>query len=185
MKADFTFLFEKHGLSTKVIETLDQRNELSKEELEAYDVIILCGGHVPTQNQYFKQIELKEKLKDYKGIIMGISAGSMNSASVVYAAPEKEGESVDPNYQRFISGLCLTDMMVIPHWQHVRTLTIDGKNSEKDIACADSYGRKFTAFVDGSFMRIADGKAIIYGEAYEIAEGVCQKICEKGKHIEA
>ena len=50
---------------------------LSKEKLLNYDVILLAGGHVPTQNCYFKEIDLKEKIKDFQGIVIGISAGSM------------------------------------------------------------------------------------------------------------
>lgn len=183
MRADFTFLFEKHQLDTKVIDTLDGRNEISKQALESYDVIILCGGHVPTQNKYFKEIQLKEKLKDYEGMIIGISAGSMNSASMVYAAPEEEGESLDPSFKRFIEGLGLTDIMIIPHWQYVRTLTLDGKSVEKDIAYADSYGRHFLALVDGSYVRLQEGKAVIYGEAYEISDGKCSKVCEKDEQL--
>ena len=30
---------------------------LSKEKLLNYDVILLAGGHVPTQNCYFKEID--------------------------------------------------------------------------------------------------------------------------------
>lgn len=33
---------------------------LSKEKLLNYDVILLAGGHVPTQNRYFKEIDLKK-----------------------------------------------------------------------------------------------------------------------------
>lgn len=40
-------------------------------------------------------------LKDYQGVILGISAGSMNSADVVYAQPEEEGEGIDPEYEKY------------------------------------------------------------------------------------
>ena len=55
-----------------------------------YDVILLGGGHVPTQNKFFKEIRLREKIKDFDGIIIAISAGSMNSADIVYCQPEKK-----------------------------------------------------------------------------------------------
>lgn len=38
----------------------DYRYPLSKEKLLNYDVILLAGGHVPTQNRYFKEIDLKK-----------------------------------------------------------------------------------------------------------------------------
>ena len=43
-------------------------------------VIILRGGHVPTQNKFFEKIKLKERIKDFEGIIIGVSARYMNSA---------------------------------------------------------------------------------------------------------
>ena len=48
----------------------DYRYPLSKEKLLNYDVILLAGGHVPTQNHYFKEIDLKEKIKDFQGIVI-------------------------------------------------------------------------------------------------------------------
>ena len=68
-------------------------------------MILLGGGHVPSQNQYFKDYKIKEKLKEFDGILIGISAGSMNCANIVYAMPEEAGESINPGYQRFLTGL--------------------------------------------------------------------------------
>jgi len=47
-----------------------------------YDVVILAGGHAPTQNAFFHKIKLKELLKIFDGIVIGISAGTMNCADV-------------------------------------------------------------------------------------------------------
>ena len=52
-------------------------------ERNGTDLIILAGGHVPTQNRYFQEINLKSLLKNYQGVILGISAGTMNSAETV------------------------------------------------------------------------------------------------------
>ena len=35
-------------------------------DISETDVIILTGGHVPTQNAFFNKIGLKEKLKGYR-----------------------------------------------------------------------------------------------------------------------
>ena len=61
------------------------------------DFVVLSGGHVPTQNSFFRRIRLRHILKNYRGTVMGISAGSMNCADVVYVQPEEEGES-DPEF---------------------------------------------------------------------------------------
>ncbi len=66
----------------------------------SYNTIELCDGFNNDQN-------LAERIKSFEGIIIGISAGTMNSAKEVYAQPELEGEAIDPNYKRFIKGLNL------------------------------------------------------------------------------
>ena len=97
------------------------------ELIEWSDLIILSGGHVPTQNDFFEEIGLRGLLRDYPGVIVGISAGSMNCASEVYAQPEVPGETLDPDYKRFVPGLDLTDIQILPHYQQVKDDILDGK----------------------------------------------------------
>ncbi len=159
-------------LSLKSMELWDYRiPELSKEDLRDYDVILLAGGHVPTQNAFFREIRLREKLQGYEGIVIGVSAGTMNSAEVVYAMPELPGEAIDPDYQRFLPGLGLTEVMVIPHYNMLRDAMLDGRRLVEDIAIRDSFGRKFLALPDGSYLLIKDGKTKICGPYYEIKNG--------------
>ena len=49
------------------------------------------------KNVFFKEIDLKEKIKDFQGIVIGISVGSMNSAKTVYVQPEKNRRSTEVN----------------------------------------------------------------------------------------
>ena len=86
--------FEDAGFQFESFRTLDSRNEEQAAELvRDSNFIVLSGGHVPTQNAFFRKIGLRELMKDYDGIVVGISAGSMNSADVVYSQPEEEGEA--------------------------------------------------------------------------------------------
>ena len=114
---------------------------------------------------------------------MGISAGSMNCARIVYAQPELEGESEDPEYQRYMEGLGLTDLMILPHYQEVREHMLDGKRIIEDITCPDSMGNRFYALVDGSYVLCEDDNTTIYGEAYLIQDGEITQICEQGQRI--
>ena len=164
------------GLDWSVFELWDRRTEdVSREILHSYDVIWLGGGHVPTQNQYFKELNLREKLKGFEGIVIGISAGTMNSADVVYAQPEHEGESVDPEYERFIEGLGLTKRMILPHYQMVKDYWLDGKRLYEDITYGDSYGHEFLVLTDGSYLLSEDGEESVWGEAYIIRNGRIEK----------
>ena len=99
-------------------------------------------------------------------MILGISAGSMNAASIVYAQPEMDGESIDPTYERYLPGLGLTDVQILPHYQQIRDWLLDGRRLFEDITYADSIGHCFYALVDGSYLyRDDDGQRLI-GEAH-------------------
>ena len=77
--------FRMSGLEFSFFEMCDARTEGLVERLSEMDVILLGGGHVPTQNAFMKRIGLKERLRNYEGLIIGGSAGSMNCAELVYA----------------------------------------------------------------------------------------------------
>lgn len=157
-------------------------DRMEKVDVEAYDMVILAGGHVPTQNAYFQRIQLKEKLQNYQGIVMGISAGSMNCAELVYAQPELAGESDDPDFLRFLSGLGLTSYQILPHYQMVKDSWLDGKRLYEDIAFSDSFGHVFYVLVDGSYI-LVDDEAILFGEGYRLQDGRIQQICDYGEFV--
>ncbi|MBO5461569.1 MAG: Type 1 glutamine amidotransferase-like domain-containing protein, partial [Ruminococcus sp.] len=163
-------------LSVKEMLLCDDRNgnEITKN-LKEFDMIILGGGHVPTQNAFFKKIGLREKFRDFDGIVMGISAGTMNCAEIVYAQPELPGESISTEYRRFIQGLGLTKCMVLPHYQAVKDDILDGKRLFEDITYPDSFGRKFYVLPDGSYILQRDGKVKVCGKAYLIQDGTISR----------
>ena len=163
---------------------LDCRTQSQAKELvRPADFIILGGGHVPSQNAFFAEIGLRELMEDFCGTVIGISAGSMNAADVVYAQPEEEGESVDPRFERFLPGLNLTKTMLLPHYQEVKDRILDGRRLFEDITYADSFGREFIALCDGSYLYSDGITEQICGEAYLIRDGTIKKICETGEEI--
>ena len=169
------------GLPVADFQSLDRRNaDISSEELLSYDVILLGGGHVPTQNKFFHKLKLRKTLQNFDGIIIGISAGSMNSADYVYAQPELEGEAVDPDYERWLRGLGLTSINVLPHYQAVKDVVLDGLALFDDISIPDSDGNCFLVLPDGSFLLIENDEETVYGEAYMICDCVFEQICEDG-----
>lgn len=179
----FAKAFPMSGLSINQMSICDRRNEKIVSKISEYDVLILAGGHVPTQNAFFEKINLKEYITDFDGILLGISAGSMNSAEIVYAQPELEGESMDKTYHRFLVGLGITKLMILPHYQKIKDDMLDGKRLFEDITYADSYGREFLALPDGSYIMIENGKTTVFGEAYRIKDGTVKQICEKDKNL--
>lgn len=173
---------ELSGIAFSDYTILDNRNKEQAAKLTAdSDLIILAGGHVPTQNSFFEEIKLRELIKDFSGTILGISAGSMNSADVVYAQPEDEGEAIDPNFKKFLKGLGLTKVMLIPHYQDIKDRVLDGKKLFEEVTYPDSAGRQFIAICDGSYLYSDGNTEKICGEAYLIADGTIKKICELGE----
>lgn len=184
MAETFAGCFRYHGMEPVSVEMCDARTERDAARMvRESDVLLLGGGHVPTQNEFFRRIRLKELLKGYQGVVMGVSAGSMNCASTVYAQPEMPGESVNPGYRRFITGLGITDVMVLPHYQRERYTILDGRKLYEEITYEDSYGREFIAIPDGSYILQEDGRATLYGEGYCISEGVIYQLCEDGAAV--
>ena len=176
--------FERSGFTFSCFDSWDNRTtDFSAEALHSYDVVMLGGGHVPTQNAFFCRIGLRETIRHFHGIVIGISAGTMNSADVVYAQPELEGESIAPNYDRFLSGLALTKTNLLPHYQMVKDSWLDGRRLFEDITYPDSIGRCFLALTDGSFLLCENGRETLFGEAYRLTDGRMSLICSTDKSI--
>ena len=164
--------FKREGFFFTNFTILDDRNDAQAEELiSRADLVILSGGHVPTQNRYFTAIGLGAMLRAFDGVIIGISAGTMNCADIVYAQPELPGEAVDPDYERYLPGLALTDINVLPHYYDIRGTVLDGLRVIEDIALPDSFKRSILVLPDGSYVLQENGKRDIRGEAWWIRNG--------------
>lgn len=184
MAATFAGAFAHHGMPLAGVSVLDARTEEhAARMIELSDAVMLSGGHVPTEHAFFERIGLRSLLHGYTGLVLGISAGTMNAARTVYVQPELPGESVDPDFVRFVPGLGLTDVMILPHYQKVKDSLLDGKRLFEDITYADSMGRTFIAIVDGSYLLIENGSTRLFGEAYRIADGRIQKLCTEGDNV--
>ena len=110
--------------------------------------------------------------------------GNMNKVLPQYVADQLgTGESVDPEYQRFISGLNLSKIQILPHYQMVKDNLLDGKRLFEDITFGDSFGRSFYVLIDSSYVMRRDDLYTLWGEGYLIRDGQMKLICRKGEHI--
>lgn len=178
MKIGMKSAFSRCGLAIEVFDVWDNRTkDYSKEILHSYDVVFLGGGHVPTENEFFHRIGLREKMKEYHGVVIGISAGTMNAADKVYVQPELPGEAINPEFNREAVGLGLTQTNLLPHYQMVKDWMLDGMKLFDDITYGDSWGKEFLALCDGSYLFIENGKELVVGEAYVITNGSKYQVC--------
>jgi len=170
------------GITPSHITMLDRRNCSKAAELvRKADWIVLCGGHVPTQNRFLHEIGLKGLLKGFDGLVMGCSAGSMNCADIVYSHPEMNGEAADRNYTRWLRGLGLTRLQIVPHYYQVRNYVLDGRRLFEDVIFPDSWRHSFYTFPDGGYILSKNGRETLYGTAWEISNGRMRQICSENQ----
>ncbi len=182
MRDEFFRAFSQSGVGFSSLDICDNRCP-SVENIACYDAVILGGGHVPTENSFFAKIDLFEKIHEFSGILLALSAGSMNSAKTVYSIPEMPGEAVDPGYKRTFPGLGITECMMFPHYQYFKDVYLDGLHVVKDIAIPDSFGKKIYAMPDGSYIMIDESGEHIFGETHLISDGNMTQICSDGESI--
>lgn len=169
-----------HFLRYDIIDcrTVDRLDEI----LHNIDFLIFGGGHVPTQNRFLNDTDFARRLRGFTGVVMGISAGSMNLADVVYACPEEAGET-SPEYKRFLKGLGLTRSQILPHYYMEKDMKIDGLRLYEDVCFPDSIGKRFYAMPDGSYILSVNGIETMCGEAYIIENGSIRQFCEDGEKV--
>ena len=156
----------------------------AEELIKKADFIFLCGGHLPTQNKFFNDIGLKELLKNTNALIVGGSAGSMNCADIVYCPPELEEEVMDENFNRYLKGLGLTDINIMPHFEEYKRMTICGKRYIDDIVVPDSKKIDIIGLNNGSYIVVNGNHATIYGESYLLTNGKIKLICKNNNNKE-
>lgn len=159
---------ELSGLKFKEYLVLDCRHrDIIKNTLDNCSLIFLCGGNTYQQNLFFNDINLKKYLKNLDCCVVGISAGAINSAKVVFNSPEKE-EGLN-NKQFILNGLDLTNINIEPHFD------IENNNKIKMSAILkESYNRNIYGIEDGAY--ILDN--IVHGKCYKIHNWEITLICD-------
>ena len=128
-------------------------------------MIFLCGGNTYIQNQFFNEIDLKNYIKELDSTIVGISAGAINSADIVFNSPEEDNDLSNPY---ILVGLGLTEFNIEPHFD-IHNDNILQMKSILD----ESYKRVIYGLPDGSY--IVGNK--VYGRCYKIYQGNIEIIC--------
>ncbi len=163
--------FKMSGIQFKNYQTLDSRNdEEAKELIEKADFIFLCGGAILFAKHFYHYIKLAELLKNYKGLIMGISAGAMYLTKKIFNFPESKIELENPKWS---GGMGFVDIIFIPHFDGKKVemqneLEVDAINK---YILPQSYKSKMLGFPNGSYIVLKDGKMEYFGDVYEIKNG--------------
>lgn len=183
--ADVFCALRSAGIYPESYTVLDGQNQEDAAEIVSFsDLLVLAGGHVPTQAAFFEEIGLGSLLQDYPGVLLGISAGSMNMAKTVYAQPEEEGEAVDPEYPRFFPGLDLTEVNILPHYNQWKDRTLDGLKLMEEITLPDSQGNCFFVLNDGSYFYQDEETLLLCGESFCARDGELNPLTRDGEVLD-
>ncbi|BCN30828.1 Type 1 glutamine amidotransferase-like domain-containing protein [Anaeromicropila herbilytica] len=87
--------------------------EVAQRLIETADVIWLSGGDTPTQFNYLKSYGLLPFIKNSSGIIIGMSAGSINMAKTAICTI-----SCGHTEQKIYEGIGVVDIFVEPHFNN-------------------------------------------------------------------
>ena len=152
------------GFNFKNYTLLDNRNADDAENIiKNADFLLLSGGKIICQKEFFERINLKTLLKDFTGLVYGFSAGAMNLCETVCNFPEEISDLPQP---RLVPGLGFSKRYLIPHF--------DSKRCEYAFECKDfdiakeyilPYSKKFelTALDNDAYIIMKDGKETFYG----------------------
>ncbi|MDD3186896.1 MAG: Type 1 glutamine amidotransferase-like domain-containing protein [Bacilli bacterium] len=130
------------------------------ELLEKADIIYLQGGDPFAQLDYIRNNNYDKFLKDYKGIIIGFSAGSMNLSKISFY-------SKDEDYPEtcFYEGLGLVNITIDPHFDITDNSRI---NELKEC----SLKKEIIGLPDNSLIIVDENDNIIeYGANYKYSNG--------------
>ncbi len=171
--------FTLSGLTIEEVRVFDHRSTETLEELLRWsDALYVSGGHAPTENIFMKDSDLPELIGSYEGLVITLSAGSVNSAKSVYLMPELEGEASDPDFCRHTTGLGLTNINMVPHSQFMKTVELDGMDFMEEIIAPDSNNNRLYLVPDGSYFVIADGVISFYGDGEIMENGNIRPITD-------
>ena len=160
----FLNMFENAGIHFGEAYVIDGRmraGEAQKRLAEA-DVVWLSGGDTPTQFRYFKEYGLDTVIKQHDGIIIGMSAGSINMAKTSICTL-----SCGHFKQEIYDGLACVDISVEPHF-------IRGEVSDELLDLSNQY--TIYGLCDDSFI-VCSGETIeFYGEIYKLSRGNIERL---------
>ena len=131
-----------------------------KEYLKDSNIIFLMGGDSEEQMAKINEYHLTKIIQSFQGLILGVSAGSMNQTTNVIYYDEEKGERLIK-----YTGLGFIDINIYPH------LDFNNIPYLKEIFEVSNYG-KIMALPNESFIKIINNIPEYHGEYYYVENGI-------------
>lgn len=160
----FLEMFREKNIQFKESYVVDGRMtvEEAKKAVKDADVILLSGGDTPIQFNYLQKYGLDRVIKQHNGVIIGMSAGSINLAETAICTV-----SCNHYKQQIYKGLDCVKISVEPHFVRDRVSSELLELSQKYVI----YG-----LCDDSVIICANDNIEFYGEIYKIHGGIIEQI---------
>lgn len=144
---------------------------MSEELVDNADLILLSGGKLICQMNFFEEVGLKSLLERSHALIIGTSAGAMNLCEKAFNFPERIIDIPEP---RIVDGLGFYDKYIIPHLDG-RNLKYecyaDGVEPVTDYILPFSKKETLIGLNNNSYIILHDGIEEFVGEYYIIQDG--------------
>jgi len=159
--------FKNIGIEFEASHALDNRK--TAEECQALtknaSALFLMGGSPHLQMEFIKANGLLPIIRQFSGVIMGISAGAMSMAENTFYSADKNF-----NISHIHKGIGLADVSVAPHFFP------DDEALLIDEILPFSYIIDIYAMCDDSAILFCGGKKTIFGEIYFVSKGSVVKM---------
>lgn len=155
----FLSMLEEAGICFEEAVVVDggmSAEEAQRTVAEA-DVLWLSGGDTPTEFGYFKKYGLVDVIGQHDGVVIGMSAGSINMAKIAICTRNCGHEK-----QEIYPGLGCVDISVEPHFV---------RNPVSEELLELSKEHVIYGLCDGSFIVCEGDDLEFYGEVYQFSGG--------------
>ena len=160
----FLDMFEDAGIYFEEAYVVDGRMNagVAQKAVAEADVIWLSGGDTPTQFGYFQKYGVDKVLREHGGVIIGMSAGSINMAKTAICTL-----SCGHYKQEIYNGLGCVDISVEPHF-------VREKVSEELLVLSEEY--TIYGLCDDGLIVCSGETVEFYGEVYRLNKRIVERI---------
>ncbi len=157
-------MFESIGIHFEEACVVDGRMSVEKAQsvVAEADVVWLSGGDTLTQFRYFQTYGLDKVLREHDGVIIGMSAGSINMAKTSICTL-----SCGHSKQEIYNGLGCVNISVEPHFARERV-------SDELLTLSEKY--TIYGLCDDGLIVCFGENAEYYGEVYKLSRGAVEKV---------
>jgi peptidase E len=164
---DIMAWFQRLGIEFKAWEILDSRMPDGEQQraIPRASCVFLCGGDTLAQINYLKAQNLLEPLRRFNGLVIGLSAGSINMGkrSIVLVNPYREHTWV-------YEGIGLVDITVIPHFDPGREAFY------RTEALPLTYESPIYGMCDDGVIAVRNGDTVHGGTIFAMEQGTIRQL---------